>query len=86
MGLDKWLKAEDKVKKNFKEEQNSIKIKEIDKGDFQKKIAKKRKVKLKKYTLICPNVKCKYQKIIMKKQLTNIDKKCPRCNREMKIK
>jgi len=74
MGLDKWLKPED-VDKDLK------------KREKQQNLARERtSINLKKYTLICSNAKCKYQKIIMKKQLTDNDKNCPRCNKEMKIK
>lgn len=74
MGLDKWLKPEDNANKKSKNK------------DSQKEILGKQTIMLTKYTLICPNTKCKYQKIIMKKQLNEIDRKCPRCNKEMKIK
>jgi hypothetical protein len=56
--------------------------------DTDKNSKKKRKqeIKLVKYTLICLNKKCKYQKIIVKKKLVEKDKICPRCGKEMKIK
>ncbi len=65
MGLDKWLKSEDELKKSQK---------------------KKPSIQLTRYTLVCPNAKCKYQKTIMKKLLSEMDKICPRCNKEMKVK
>ena len=86
MGLDKWLKTEHQAKKSIKKEESSDQVKKINSKVSQKEIVERQKVKLKKYTLNCPNAKCKYQRIIMKKQLTEIDKKCPRCNKEMKIK
>ena len=65
MGLDKWLKSEDELKKSQK---------------------KKPSIQLTRYTLVCPNAKCKYQKTIRKKELTDEDKTCPRCNKTMKTK
>ena len=86
MGLDKWIKTEEEVKREKKKKAPPAKTKGS-KGEGEKKPdLKKSSMKLIKYTLNCPNAKCKYQKIIMKKQLTNIDKICPRCNKEMKVK
>ncbi|MHA1292879.1 MAG: hypothetical protein ACTSQJ_09455, partial [Promethearchaeota archaeon] len=45
-----------------------------------------KKKKLNKFTLICKKAKCKYQKTILKRQLLEEDKICPRCKGEMKIK
>jgi len=86
MGLDKWIKQEDtdkppKKKKVIpKQDKRSI--------DDQKKkdVAYKKSLNLIKYHLICQNNKCKYQKTIVKKQLAEEDKNCPRCGKEMKIK
>lgn len=86
MGLDKWLEPEDDVKKKNKKTQYLIQAKKSKSEDSQKEILGKQGIKLTKYTLVCPNTKCKYQKKIMKKQLNEIDRKCPRCNKEMKIK
>ncbi len=86
MGLDKWLKPEeaDKKPKSKKtapgKEKKSPSEKDI-KPDLEKSYSK-----LTKYKLTCANSKCKYQKTIMKKQLTELDKICPRCKKEMKIK
>lgn len=86
MGLDKWLKPE-VVEKKLKK-----------KGDLHPKVNENKieteiieplgrlSKSLKKYILICPNAKCKYQKTIMKKQLTKSDEICPRCNKKMKLK
>ncbi len=76
MGLDKWLKPED-VEKKSKKKKESV---------TQTKKSEKQSIKFTKYMLICPDAKCKYQKIIMKKQLTDDDKTCPRCNKKMKTK
>ncbi len=86
MGLDKWLKSEDKEKRQKKKkeapDQNSkSKIEEVQKQTFEKPL-----IQLTKYILICPNAKCKYQKTIMKKELTEDDITCPRCNKKMKTK
>ncbi len=86
MGLDKWLKSENsrndsKEKKVKSEEVRNSKEKHLKNG-FDKDIS----TQLVKYNLICQNSKCKYQKIIMKKLLSEHDKKCPRCKKEMKIK
>ncbi|MHA2036817.1 MAG: hypothetical protein ACW972_03930 [Promethearchaeota archaeon] len=86
MGLDKWIKPEEADKKPKSKKSAPSKLKKI---ENKKKIAKapeKPKIRLTKYTLTCPNSKCKYQKIIMKKQLSEVDKICPRCKKEMKIK
>ncbi|MFX1314923.1 MAG: hypothetical protein ACFE9T_03605 [Promethearchaeota archaeon] len=76
MGLDKWLKPEEE-KKLKKKEKNDLTSQKID-----EKISKK----LFKFELICSNKKCKYQKIIIKKVLTEKDKNCPRCSSLMKGK
>jgi len=86
MGLDKWLKPEDDTNKKIKKKQPLVQAKKSKNEDSQKEILGIQGIKLTKYTLVCPNTKCKYQKTIMKKQLNEIDRKCPRCNKEMKIK
>ncbi len=86
MGLDKWIKS-DNIEKNSKSKKETTeqtpknKIKGV-----KDKHHEKETFKLKKHSLVCPNAKCKYQKIIMKKELTDEDKICPRCNKMMKIK
>ena len=84
MGLDKWIKPEDKKKQ---------KIKKKDEGDQskggsskpKKEQEDKKSSKLTKFVLICQKAKCKYKKIIVKKTLTEKDKICPRCKNEMKL-
>ncbi|MFX1378460.1 MAG: hypothetical protein ACFFA4_05150 [Promethearchaeota archaeon] len=86
MGLDKWLKSDDKKNdlKNMK-----IPTKQVEK---RKKEQKKNKTveqqirKLIKYTLLCGNTICKYQRIIVKKQLSEKDRICPRCGKNMRVK
>ena len=86
MGLDKWIKTEEEVKREKKDTKEPIQVKRSKSEGEKKPDLKKSSMKLIKYTLNCPNAKCKYQKIIMKKQLTDIDKICPRCKKEMKVK
>ena len=42
-------------------------------------------INLTKFVLICSKPKCKYKKIIMKKELSEKDRICPRCKNEMKV-
>ena len=86
MGLDKWLKPEEAEKKPKSKKPAPVKDKKNESKKSIAKVPEKPKIKLKKFVLTCPNSKCKYQKIIMKKQLTERDKICPRCKKEMKIK
>ena len=76
MGLDKWLKPEEEEKKLKQREK-----KDLTPQKTNEKISKK----LFKFELVCSNKKCKYQKIIMKKVLTEKDKYCSRCNALMKV-
>ncbi len=86
MGLDKWLKPEEADKKpKSKKETPGMDVKSSSKK-YIKTDHEKPYSKLTKYKLTCANSKCKYQKTIMKKQLTELDKICPRCKKEMKIK
>ncbi|MBN1803396.1 MAG: hypothetical protein JW891_17935 [Candidatus Lokiarchaeota archaeon] len=73
MSLDKWVKP-DKKKQNRDKKGKPVKNVEQEPKNF------------KKYNLSCPKKSCNYQKTIMKKQLNEKDKICPRCNSEMKIK
>ena len=86
MGLDKWIKSEEANKKPKRKKPTPSKVKKTESKSKIAKTPEKPKIKLTKYTLTCPNSKCKYQKIIMKKQLTEIDKICPRCKKEMNVK
>jgi len=86
MGLDKWLKSEDDIKKSTKKKKSPIQDKKSKSEDTPEKLLEKQLIQLAKYILICPNSKCKYQKILMKKELTDDDKTCPRCNKIMKTK
>ena len=84
MGLDKWINSEETKKQ---------KIKKKDEGDESKDVTSKPKeeqkdkesLKLTKFDLTSPKAKCKYKKTIVKKNLTEKDKICPRCKSEMKL-
>ncbi len=83
MGLDKWIKPEETVKKSEKKE---------DAGSTRKpktqpieKKGEKPPTKLTKFVLICSKPKCKYKKTIVKKDLSEKDRICPRCKNEMKV-
>ena len=86
MGLDKWLKPEITEKKSKKKKESEPKFNE---NKIEKEISEPpgriSKI-LKKHILVCSNAKCKYQKIIIKKLLTESDEICPRCNKKMKLK
>ena len=86
MGLDKWLKPEETEKKPKKKSSTKPIEKQKDVKESKDVKSEKPISKLTKFTLICPNAKCKYQKTIMKKNLTETDKLCPRCKNVMKIK
>ena len=82
MSLDKWIKPKNKkeeVKKKPQPKASEDRTKEATSPE-------KTPIKLTKHILICPKAKCKYQKTIIKKQLTERDKICPRCKSKMKIK
>lgn len=84
MGLDKWIKLEEEGKKpkkkggEKKQAKDKFKPKEKESSDISKNLIK--------HILICSKTNCKYQKILIKKELTNKDKICPKCRSPMKIK
>jgi len=78
LGLDKWIKTDKEEKKSDKKPK-SQKIKK-DNEVKQSEIP----IKLSKYILLC--TKCKYQKTLMKKELEESDKFCPKCKSKMKLK
>ena len=83
MGLDRWIKSE-----KIEDEEKGKKEPQIkDSSELAKgiKTVEKPTLKLKKYVLICPKAKCKYQKTIVKKNITDKEKICPRCNSNMKL-
>ena len=83
MGLDKWIKPEGTVKKTEKKEEARSTKKP--KTQPIKKKSEKESTNLTKFVLICSKPKCKYKKTIMKKELSEKDRICPRCKNEMKV-
>jgi hypothetical protein len=84
LGLDKWIKPEGTEKKNEKKEE-AISTKNPKTQPIKKKSEIQSK-NLTKFVLVCSKLKCKYKKTIMKKELTEKDRICPRCKSEMKVK
>lgn len=92
MSLDKWLKPDEKndvakketgkgAKKPVKKKPQSHQLSEEKEAITpSEKISKE----LSKYSLTCS--KCKYKKIILKKQLSEKDKICPKCKGIMRFK
>lgn len=96
MSLDKWIKTDKKEKKteNKSEIKNKIinssktkspSIDSIEDTDSLRSSKESEKKRI-KHLLICSKKSCGYQKRLVKKQLTNKDKTCPRCRSVMKIK
>ena len=83
MGLDKWIKQEGTEKKSEKKEE-VISTRKL-KAQLIVKKGEKEPIKLSKFVLICSKPKCKYKKTIMKKELSEKDRICPRCKSEMKV-
>jgi len=84
LGLDKWIKPEETTKKpKIKDDAKKPKKTESKPKEKKGTIGLKN---LLKFDLVCPKTKCKYQKTIRKKELTDKDKICPRCKSIMKIK
>ncbi len=79
MGLDKWIKPEKSEKKEDERSTRKSKAQPIEKKGENESI------KLRKFVLICSKPKCKYKKIIMKKELSEKDRICPRCKNDMKV-
>ena len=96
MSLDKWIKTDKKEKKTENKSEIQKKNKSSSKAKSPSKISIEDTDSLrssedsenqrKKYLLICSKKSCGYQKRLVKKQLTNKDKTCPRCKSAMKIK
>jgi len=83
MGLDKWIKPEETVKKSEKKE--DVRSTRKPKTQLVEKKDEKEPIKLTKFVLICSKTKCKYKKTIVKKELLGKDRICPRCKNDMKI-
>lgn len=88
MSLDKWIKPEEEKKeeKEEKEEEEEEQKEVTDNKSEEIDKKKSQKPKLKKYHLKCPKKSCTYQKTLMKSNLTEKDKTCPRCKSEMNVK
>jgi hypothetical protein len=83
VGLDKWIKPEETVKKTEKKEEKRSTRKP--KTQPIEKKGEKQPIKLTKFVLICSKPKCKYKKTIVKKELSEKDHTCPRCKNVMKV-
>ena len=83
LGLDKLIKPEET--KTIKKKEDDTQVKKSDSKHKDNRMEIKLS-KLKKFNLTCSNAKSKYKKSIVKKALTEKDKICPRCKKEMKIK
>ena len=83
MGLDKWIKPEGTEEKSEKKE--DAKSARKSKTQPIEKKGENESIKLRKFVLICSKPKCKYKKIIMKKELSEKDRICPRCKNDMKV-
>ncbi len=100
MSLDKWITpgkkppkkkpdiekpAEKKPPKKKPEEKKNNKI---IKEEIQISLKKQEKATLNytKFSLSCPKKGCNYQKIKVKKELSDRDKICPRCKGQMNVK
>jgi len=83
LGLDKWIKPEGTEKKSEKKEEGRSTRKP--KAQPIVKRGEKAPINLTKFVLICSKAKCKYKKTIMKKELSEKDRICPRCKSEMKV-
>ena len=85
MSLDKWLKSEGNKKNSKKKSSPKEQTEKRIDDDLKDKLQLEHQIKLIKHNLVCTSANCKYQKTIIKKQLTDDDKKCPKCNKQMKL-
>ena len=82
LSLDKWLKPKKDPDKSNKSEDISKTPQKKQKSDV-KPIEAPNNSLLIKFELTCSNSKCKYKKLLKKKQLKEKDKICPRCRSNM---
>ena len=75
MGLDKWIKLEETDKIPEKKKTTKKQVKKSISDKRKEDTINKKPLKLVKYSLICKNSKCKYQKTIV-----NMNKTDPRTN------
>lgn len=85
MSLDKWLKPEKKPAKK-KPEKKKKKEPPQKKAEIVESRVQEKPKTLTKYMLTCPKRGCNYQKVKVKKSLTDRDKICPRCKGQMNVK
>ena len=85
MSLDKWIKS-DKEKSNKKSNKENSEAKKTKNSNNSLKKLEPEKRLLKKFHLNCSKKNCNYQKIVVKRELSEKDLICPRCEGKMKIK
>jgi hypothetical protein len=92
LSLEKWLKPKKKGEKSVDKKSKDVKKKEkrqINKDstiEISSKSHTSVAINITKFKLECTKNTCKYQKTIIKKNLADKDKICPRCKSKMKIK
>ena len=87
MSLDKWIKSDKKEEtKNKPQEKKGQKGGQSEvRKDQAEKTLEPLAQKFNKFQLKCPKKGCNYQKTIVKKDLKEKDKVCPRCKSTMKV-
>jgi hypothetical protein len=86
LSLDKWIKDNGDNKKTKKKTPKKEIVEEPIEELENQPSTKKDTFLLTKFILTCSDSKCKYKKILRKKNLKDKDKICPRCKKEMKVK
>ena len=90
--MDKWIKTEKEEGKKKEEEKKKKPLKKKPQSesisqDIETTMTHDTLLKTRtKYILVCPKKSCGYQKTLVKKQLIDKDKICPRCKGKMKVK
>jgi hypothetical protein len=89
VSLDKWIKEPPKKSKApVKKKPKKVAEKKIgieQELEIIEEVKKSPLGKIQKFKLKCPDRKCKYEKIKVKLKLTERDKVCPKCSKQMKI-
>ena len=83
MSLDKWIKQDKKTANKEKKKPKGSKTSKKESIPEQKNSDK---ISIKKHFLTCSKKGCDYQRTLMKRQLSNLDKTCPKCGGIMKEK
>lgn len=78
-------KEEEELEERSEEKDKELEKEEEKVEETPEKTQKVQKVKLTKFILKCSKSKCNYQRILMKRELSENDKTCPRCKSLMKI-